>query len=455
MNADDGSGLTQLTTEGEETSPVWSPDGSKIAFNSYHPSPSGNSDIYVMNADGSNRTNLTNTPGVGDGVQELNPDWGVSAAAPPDTSVTKQASAGETVSTAGDSPISDNPTITSVTTPNAGEVSIAESSTIDQQPPSGYQLFGQQINITAPSATADNPLILKFSIDSSLVPAGTELNSIEVFRNGTLVEECADPSGSSAQPDPCAASRETLTDGDVAITVRTSQASAWTVGVQQDTTAPTTTATATAGGNPYNSGDWTNKDVTLTLTADDGQGGSGVEKITYSATGAQPIAESTYDRQNLPKITTAGETTITYYATDNAGNTEQAKTFIVKIDKTAPKVQTVTPRLGATGVSRATNVVATFSEAMGPATLSKTTFKLYKVTSKGTTGITNVTVTPSADGTRATLNPYGNSTTVLERNTTYQALVSTGATDLVGNALDQSTQFTGNQPMTWFFKTGG
>ncbi len=237
--------------------------------------------------------------------------------------------------------------------------------------------------------------------------------------------------------------------------MRTSQASAWKFGVQQDTTAPTTTASATAGGNTYNSGDWTNKDVTLTLTADDGQGGSGVEKITYSATGAQPIAETTYDPQNPPKIPTAGETTITYYATDKAGNAEQAKTFIVKIDKTAPKVQTVTPRPGATGVSRATNVVATFAEAMNPATLNKTNFKLYKVTSKGTTEITNVEVTPSADGTRATLNPYGNSTTVLEKNTTYQALVSTGATDLAGNALDQSTQFPGNQPMTWFFKTGG
>src|SRR5215203_6769564 len=74
MNAD-GSGVTQLTTEGEEHRPAWSPDGSKIAYDSYHPVPSGNFDIYVMNADGSNKTNLTNTPGVGDGVQELDPDW--------------------------------------------------------------------------------------------------------------------------------------------------------------------------------------------------------------------------------------------------------------------------------------------------------------------------------------------------------------------------------------------
>jgi hypothetical protein len=55
-----------------------------------------------------------------------------------------------------------------------------------------------------------------------------------------------------------------------------------------------------------------------------------------------------------------------------------------------------------TGVSRATNMVATFAEAMDPATLSNSTFKLYK----GTTQITNVTVTPSADGTSRTLGSW-------------------------------------------------
>jgi hypothetical protein len=168
--------------------------------------------------------------------------------APSDTGVTKEASAGETVSTAGNAPTSDNLIISSVTTPNAGEVSINESSTVDQQPPSGYTFFGQQVNINTPNATTENPLVLKFSIDSSLVPAGTDPNSIQVFRNGALVEECTDPSTSSAQPDPCVASKESLTDGDVAVTVRTSQASAWNFGVQEDTTAPTMTTTDPQAG---------------------------------------------------------------------------------------------------------------------------------------------------------------------------------------------------------------
>jgi hypothetical protein len=124
-------------------------------------------------------------------------------------------------------------------------------------------------------------------------------------------------------------------------------------------------------------------------------------------------------------------------------------------DTTNPTVGTVAPTNGATGVSRATDVVATFSEQMDKSTLSAANFKLYKVTTKGTTEITNVTVTPSADGLKATLNPYGTSTTLLEKNITYQAVVTTGAKDLAGNALDQSPKAKGSQPMKWSFKTGG
>lgn len=60
MNAD-GSGLARLPVDGGARWPTWSPDGSKIAFAS---SRSGDSEIYVMNADGSNQVNVTNSPGI-------------------------------------------------------------------------------------------------------------------------------------------------------------------------------------------------------------------------------------------------------------------------------------------------------------------------------------------------------------------------------------------------------
>jgi dipeptidyl aminopeptidase/acylaminoacyl peptidase len=57
MNAD-GSEPTQLTNQsGADAEPAWSPDGSKIVFSSQRDSASG--EIYVMNADGSSPTRLT------------------------------------------------------------------------------------------------------------------------------------------------------------------------------------------------------------------------------------------------------------------------------------------------------------------------------------------------------------------------------------------------------------
>jgi Tol biopolymer transport system component len=69
MNTD-GTGATALTHDNPETeafadfSPRWSPDGTKIAFVSNR---DGRQQIYLMNADGTNQTKVTNT-GLNDGV---------------------------------------------------------------------------------------------------------------------------------------------------------------------------------------------------------------------------------------------------------------------------------------------------------------------------------------------------------------------------------------------------
>jgi hypothetical protein len=53
----DGSNQTRLTQDpAGDWSPAWSPDGSRIVFQSDR---DGNADIYVMHADGSNQTRLT------------------------------------------------------------------------------------------------------------------------------------------------------------------------------------------------------------------------------------------------------------------------------------------------------------------------------------------------------------------------------------------------------------
>ena len=71
VNAD-GTGETRLTTApGRDWLPLWSPDGSKIAFTSDRDGPG---EIFVMNANGSGQINLTNDPGAADGWPAWSPD---------------------------------------------------------------------------------------------------------------------------------------------------------------------------------------------------------------------------------------------------------------------------------------------------------------------------------------------------------------------------------------------
>jgi len=67
----DGTALLNLT-EGQATEdgPVWSPDGSRIAFNTGPSDQPLESDVAVMNPDGSGRMTLTNHPGF-----DFGPDW--------------------------------------------------------------------------------------------------------------------------------------------------------------------------------------------------------------------------------------------------------------------------------------------------------------------------------------------------------------------------------------------
>jgi TolB protein len=69
MNAD-GTGQTNISNNpANDFGPSWSPDGTKIIFASYRDAIT-NRDLYVMNADGSNPTRLTNDP-----EDETWPSW--------------------------------------------------------------------------------------------------------------------------------------------------------------------------------------------------------------------------------------------------------------------------------------------------------------------------------------------------------------------------------------------
>jgi cysteine-rich repeat protein len=143
------------------------------------------------------------------------------------TPVSQSAGAGETVTTdtsaSGATP--EFPVQSSVTTPNAGTVSIT-TEVVTSPPAAGVEVVGVAFHIVAPPASAANPLVLVFRIDASQLPTGIDPDTITVFKDGVLVATCNSPGG-VASPDPCVSDRHILGDGDVQITVLTSSASQW------------------------------------------------------------------------------------------------------------------------------------------------------------------------------------------------------------------------------------
>jgi hypothetical protein len=101
-----------------------------------------------------------------------------------------------------------------------------------------------------------------------------------------------------------------------------------------DTTPPTTVALM-PNGNEHG---WHNSDVTIALTATDNDGGSGVKEILIHAVGAQPMPLTSLPDLASVVISAEGETTLTFHAIDNAGNTGPHQTLTVRLDKTPPSI---------------------------------------------------------------------------------------------------------------------
>ena len=120
-----------------------------------------------------------------------------------------------------------------------------------------------------------------------------------------------------------------------------SQASA---SVLVDTTPPTSSATGNDAG-------WHANGVTVSLSADDGASGAGVKNIKYDVDGGsvQTIngggGDVTIDAP--ANHSNDGTHTITFFATDNAGNVESpSKAVTVRIDTTAPDFGSPTLTIG-------------------------------------------------------------------------------------------------------------
>ena len=117
----------------------------------------------------------------------------------------------------------------------------------------------------------------------------------------------------------------------------------------------------------------------------------------------------------------------------------------------------VTPEGGASGVGPGANVTATFTERMGPAAITGSTFKLYRInpdrSKTPVTAAVRLLDAPSPGGLKAELDPFGSNSKALKPGAKYKAVVTTGARDLAGNALDQSPRKGGQQLKAWTFST--
>lgn len=91
---------------------------------------------------------------------------------------------------------------------------------------------------------------------------------------------------------------------------------------------------------------WNNTVVTITATGTEHASGDGwpVQQIQYSATGGQPIAQtSVAGATAVISIAADGVTTIQGIARDDTGNASSVATLVVKVDRTPPSIAIVAP----------------------------------------------------------------------------------------------------------------
>ena len=161
--------------------------------------------------------------------------------------------------------------------------------------------------------------------------------------NGVVSMQFSNDNTSWSSPESYATSKAwTLASGDGSKTVYVKYkdgAGNWSAAISAaivlDTAAPL------AGASPVG-GTYTSSQ-SVTLTCADGTG-SGCDKIFYTTNGATPTtASSVY----ATALNISATTTLKYFATDKAGNSEAVKSQIYTINDTAPPTGTITINAGA------------------------------------------------------------------------------------------------------------
>ena len=196
---------------------------------------------------------------------------------------------------------------------------------------------------TAIGLTEDNQTLVLFTVDGTNGGHGMLVGEVaDLLRNEYQVWNALnlDGGGSTtmAMQDPADNARKLVNSPSDS----PPRAEGGNFAVYSDGVLPVTGAVASP---PANANGWNTTNVTVSLTATDDRSGMAgklpgwVDQIQYSLAGAQTSdTQVVAGRTASVGVTTAGITTLTYFATDAAGNDEVAKTLTVRLDGSAPVV---------------------------------------------------------------------------------------------------------------------
>ncbi|HSS68914.1 MAG TPA: fibronectin type III domain-containing protein [Nocardioidaceae bacterium] len=230
-----GSTITQYTVTSNPSSPN-SPMVVSAPFTTATMTGLTNGANYTFTVSATNAIGTSPNSAPSNQVQPQN------GAAAPESQSTEFGGGGGTLSNGNDATTAD-PTNTTVQSPNAGIVTIGES-TLTGTPPVDVTYFGQQIDIDAPDATVNDPMKFTFVFDC------------------TTISTCAAPLAPRAAPTEAAALAPTTASVNVnngsysppTASVRQGGAVTWQFGGTRQHSVTDTVGLGAAGGRLFNSG---------------------------------------------------------------------------------------------------------------------------------------------------------------------------------------------------------
>jgi Tol biopolymer transport system component len=424
----DGTNQTNLTNtpDTNEGQPAWSPDGTKIAFTGpgelNEDGSGGLGDIYVMDADGTNRTNLTDTPD----FLDYRPSWAPSGA---QLTFVREVP-GQIISEQQDIFVIDanGENANNLTQTDANEDDPAWSPDGTKIAFSGVRNGGEEILTMDPDGQNEEILTGDGSDAFDEAPDWSPDSTKVVFQKQSQVGGCCEP------PEIWAVNRDGSGDTNLTNDPSYDTGPSWSPDGSEIIFSSTRNRTEEDPSRtdifamPAPSTLPPPSETTSATTSQDSGGvmGLAASDVLVRAASAQTASETTVRR-----LTTDGRSSLPDWADTPA-------------DTQAPRVSSTFPAAGATGIGPGVNVKATFSEAMKATSINTNTVKLFRA---GTTTPIEAVVSYDTQTKTATLNPNAN----LRLGTKYKAVVTTGTRDLAGNRLDQNRSLSGLQQKAWSF----